>query len=63
MPWARILGMAVTVAVTLTCVVAGIEPVEILRRAALSFVIVATLTYLVTSTLQALAKRPNRSMR
>ena len=55
--------MMAAVVVTLLCVLSGIEPVEIVRRAALTFVVVAACTFAISTLLQAFEKRPTRSMR
>ena len=62
-PWGRVCGMMAAVVVTLLCVLSGIEPIEIVRRAALTFVVVAACTFAINTLLQAFEKRPTRSMR
>lgn len=63
MPWGRIFGTLTAVCVTLICVVQRIDPLEIVKRTALTFVTVAVITAVLVAALQAVAQSPKRSSR
>lgn len=62
-PWARIAGMAASVLVTLICVALQLDPMEILRRAVLAFLLIAAVTAALSYVLQMFAERPIRRVR
>jgi hypothetical protein len=55
--------MAASVLVTLICIVLQLEPIEVLRRAVLAFLLIATVTAALSYVLQLFAGRPVRRAR
>ena len=62
-PWGRILGLLMAVTVTLICVVRGVEPVVILKRSIVAFLIVSGITAVVIYLLQNLDRRRSETSR
>ena len=63
MPWGRIFGLMMAVTVTLVCVVRGVEPVVILKRSIIAFLIVSGTTAIVIYLLQNLDRRRSETPR